>query len=49
MRLKKMSDESMVEDIGSLEAGIVFEHKYIGDLPRISIGNILLEQKIEVN
>jgi hypothetical protein len=44
-----MSDKSMVVDIGSLEAGIVFEHKYIGDLPRMSIGYLVLEKNIEVN
>jgi hypothetical protein len=43
-----MSDKSMVVDIGSLKAGIVFEHKYIGDLPRMSLSSLILAHNIEV-
>jgi hypothetical protein len=43
-----MSDKSMLVDIGSLKAGIVFEHKCIGDLPRMSLGYLLLAQNVEV-
>ena len=43
-----MLDNSMVVDVGSLETGNAVEHKCGGDLPKLSFGNLLLTQNIEV-
>jgi hypothetical protein len=43
-----MTDISIITDICPREAGRAFEHKYCGDLPRVSFGGLLLTKNIEV-
>ena len=43
-----MSEKYNTVDVGSMVTGNAVEHKHGGDLPKLSFGNLLLTQNIEV-
>jgi len=47
-RRNEMSEKYDTVDVGPLEKRNAIEHKHGGDLPKLSFGNLLLTQNIEV-
>ena len=47
-RRNEMSEKYNTVDVGSMVTGNAVEHKHGGDLPKLSFGNLLLIQNIEV-